>query len=86
MTSISKCPDFRRHSDLELLHALQLQSIKMGLLLSILLLYYVPPAVVFYKCPPLDSDTSDLFLFEEDPFVFYSTPNAVIITIEESDY
>ena len=43
----------------------------MGNLLSIL--WYIPTAVIFYKCPPkpdFDFPFSDQFLCEEDPFVF----------------
>ena len=57
----------------------------MGLMISILL-WWAIPVIITYKCLPLDSDTSDPFLYEEDPFVVLSTPNAVIYTIEESDY
>jgi hypothetical protein len=59
----------------------------MGNLLSIL--WYIPTAVIFYKCPPtpdFDFPFSDQFLYAEDPFVFLSTPDAKIITIEESDF
>ena len=44
---------------------------------------------MFYKCPPdldFDFSLSDQFLLEEDNFVILSTPDAKIITIEESDY
>ena len=43
-----------------------------------------------YKChrvgSPLDVDISDHFMSEEDHFVILSTPNATIVTIEESDF
>ena len=68
----------------------------MGLSISTLLftqLMYQPSVkfnnvVQFYKCPLpiLDVDISDQFLFEEDNFVILSTPNATIVTIEESDF
>jgi hypothetical protein len=58
----------------------------MGNLLSILV--YISTAVIFYKCPPtpvFDLSFFDQFLYQEDPFVFLSNPDAKIITIEESD-
>ena len=65
----------------------------MGNLLSILM--YISTnvktsnKVVFYKCPPSPDFCPtfiDQFLYEEDPFVFLSTPDAKIVTIEESDF
>ena len=57
----------------------------MGNLLSILLC--ISTTVLFYKCPPTqdyDFMNPDNFLYQEDPFVFLSTADANIITIEES--
>jgi hypothetical protein len=59
----------------------------MGNLLSIPLC--ISTKVIVYKCPPspdFDFPFSDQFLYEEDPFVILSTPDAKIITIEESDF
>ena len=59
----------------------------MGILLSTIL--YLNTSVIFYKCPPspsYDYDVYEQFLYQEDTFVILSTPNANIITIEETDY
>ena len=81
----------REKSDFQTLIQLRHQSsiiTLMGNLISTIL--FTPPhhVVQFYKCPLLDFefDMSDQFLLEEDNFVILSTPNAIIITIEESDY
>jgi hypothetical protein len=60
---------------------------EMGNLLSILL--RINTTVIVYKCPPspsFDFYMTDQFLYEEEPFVILSDPDAEIITIEESDY
>ena len=58
----------------------------MGLMMSILELCWPIPVIITYKCPPQECDTSYPYLDEEGPFIVLSTPNAVIYTVEESDY
>ena len=59
----------------------------MGKLLSIFL--HPKTNVIVYKCPSspdFDFYETDQFLYEEEPFVILSDPDAEIITIKESDY
>ena len=81
----------REKSDFQILIQLRHQSsitTIMGFSISTLLLKPSYNVVQFYKCPLpiLDVDMSDQFLFEEDNFVILSTPNAMIVTIEGSDF
>ena len=93
-------PSLRTKSDFQTLFQLRFQSpniTRMGLSISTLLFtqFMYQPSVKFnnvvqsYKCQSVGislDDESDLFMSEEENLVILSTPNVLIVNIEESDF